>query len=50
MKKLDIIAAIESKRGTTEYNIWRIGLTHDVAFGSRVISEAPMANWIDLNH
>ncbi len=31
MKKSDIMQAIESKRGTTDYNIWRIGLTHDIA-------------------
>lgn len=30
MKKSDIINAIASKRGTTEYGIWRIGLTHDL--------------------
>jgi hypothetical protein len=31
MKKSDIMAAIESKRGTTNYGIWRIGLTHDLS-------------------
>jgi hypothetical protein len=28
--KATIKAAIESKVGTTEYKIWRIGLTHDL--------------------
>jgi hypothetical protein len=30
MKKSDMMAAIESKRQTTEYSIWRIGLTNDL--------------------
>lgn len=29
--KANIISAINAKVGNTEYNIWRIGLTHDPA-------------------
>lgn len=29
-RKADIIAAIQKKVSTTQYNIWRIGLTHDL--------------------
>ena len=29
MKKADIISAIETKIGSSNYKIWRIGLTHD---------------------
>ena len=29
--KAGIVAAIQTKVGTTNYGIWRIGLTHDLA-------------------
>ncbi len=29
--KASIIAAIQSKVGSTQYGIWRIGVTHDLA-------------------
>ncbi len=29
--KESIIQSIKNKVGTTQYNIWRIGLTHDIA-------------------
>lgn len=31
MNKYILMSVIEGKRGTTEYGIWRIGLTHDLS-------------------
>jgi hypothetical protein len=50
MKKTDIIAAIDAKVGSTQYSIWRIGLTHDLAERKKYWSETEkqdITHWSD---
>ena len=48
--KATILAAIQSKVGATEYSIWRIGLTHDIAERKRYWRDAEkqsITSWSD---
>ncbi len=44
MEKTEIINAINAKVGSTRYNIWRIGLTHDLIERRRIWSEVEKLN------